>query len=530
MKGRDHKSAFTAAGEEFENFNTAWAWLVEKNQIGTAVESLLPTMFYYAELRVLTPDLLQMAESTLQKLKDLPETSERHRWEIILNTALTIPGCFAVYEAIGFGIQKDVLQSVWSLLEQEGSTYHADYWSIRLAYAYGIFLNDETAIRYLERILSELQDPNSSWERVMAQLYLAKLQLPQLSYSPENEATLERYTLEAVDIFSAMDDELNVSYALLQLGSLKYKQEKLEQAIEQWGSATAALTGLDEWSAGNIAIRLMGDAYLQMGQFEAAFKCFERIARICFEHGHLQDAVGGLSKESFEMVRYGDLEEARRIRQQCVDTIETIGPEYQVGWNYWELGEVLRVMGRFEKARKAFEAFSTDNVWRTFYFRGLGDLALTGGDFGAASRHFLQSMELAQETRHEWAVAYALCGQGRCELGLGKLRESREHFLEALQYAFEAGDKGINLVTLAGYAGLLCQEGELEMAVKLGSLVSSHYATWNEIRTMVSGLLLSLKNMLAAPDFEQAHKSGQALDLHTTVGNLINWQKPPTKV
>jgi predicted ATPase/DNA-binding SARP family transcriptional activator len=537
MKGRNQKSAFAAAGEEFENFNTAWAWLVEKNQMGTAVEYLLPTQFYYAELRVLTPDLLQMAESTLQILKNLPETPERHRWEIILNTALTIPGRFAVYEAIGFGIQKDVLQSIWSLLEKEGTSYQADYWSIRLAYAYGIFINDETAIGYLARILSDLQDPNRSWERAMAQLYLAKLQLPQLSYSLKNEATLERHTLEAVNIFSTLDDELNVSYALLQLGSLKYKQEELEEAIEQWRLATTALTGLDEWSAANIAIRQMGDAYLQMGQYEAAFNSFEQIARICFEHGHAQDAVGALSKESFEMVRYGDLEQARRIRQQCIEAIEVIGPEYQVGWNYWEMGEILRVMGRFdeaarwyEKARTHFEAFADDKVWKIFDFRGFGDLALARGHFGAASGHFKQSKELAQETRHEWAAAYALCGLGRCELGLGKLQEAREHLMESLQYGFQTGDRGILLATLAGYVKLMCQEGKLEMAARLGSLVSRHYATWNETRTMISDLLTSLKNTMAAPDFEQAQINAQTMDLRTTVGNLIGWQKPQTQI
>ncbi len=64
------------------------------------------------------------------------------------------------------------------------------------------------------------------------------------------------------------------------------------------------------------------------------------------------------------MVRYGDLAEAKRIRQQCIELIENIGPDYQVGWNYWEMGEVLRVMGRldeaagwYERARKPFEIF-----------------------------------------------------------------------------------------------------------------------------------------------------------------------------
>src|SRR5512141_1672337 len=100
--------------------------------------------------------------------------------------------------------------------------------------------------------------------------------------------------------------------------------------------------------------------------------------------------------------------------------------------------EILRVMGRYEeaaawyeKARKPFEAFP-DNVWKTFYFRGFGDIALANGDFSAASHCFLQSKDLAMATRHKWAVAYALHGLGRSELGLENFIAARQHFLEAL--------------------------------------------------------------------------------------------------
>ena len=532
MRGRNQKSALAAAGEELENFHTAWIWLVERNEIETAVEHLLPTLFYCMEIRTFSLETLQMILNTLEVLKTWPDTFKRRRCEIILNTAITIPGRFAVYEEIAFGSQIDALQPIWSLLEKEGGSYPADFWVIRLAYAYGNFVNDLTAVRYLEHLLSEFQDASKSWERAMALLLLAKLQLPQLSYSRKNEAVIERCTLDAVDIFTALGDELNVGYALLQLGNLRHKQERLEEAIEQWKLANTALTSLDEWALANNATRLMGDAYLQMGQFEAAFQCFDKMARICFEHGHIQDAVGALSKESFEMVRYGDLAEARRIRQQCIDTIETLGPEYQFGWNYWEMGEILRVMGIFEeaaawyeKARKSFETF-TDNVWKSFYFRGFGDMALATGDFDAASRHFLQSMEMALNTRHDWATAYALNGLGRAELGQNNRKAARKHFMGALQYAFQTGDHGIALVTLSGYADLLYQEGDLELAAQFSSLVSSHYATWRETRDLVTSLLSSLKKSLTAAEFKQAINQGKAMDLLETVGSLIAWKKP----
>ena len=388
---------------------------------------------------------------------------------------------------------------------------------------------------YLEQALPKLQDTNKSWELATALLCLTKLQIPRLSYNSKNDATLERYILDALNIFSALKDDFNVSYALLQLGNLRLKQERLEDAIEQWKLSHAALDHLDEWSVANNITRLMGDAYLQLGQFEAAFNCFAEMARICFEHGHAQQAVGAISKQSFEMVRHGDLAEALRLRQQCIAITETTGPEYQVGWNYWEMGETLRVMGSldeaakwYERARRHFDTFP-DEVWKVFYFRGYGDIALIRGDYPSAGEHFTQSVEFARNTRHDWATAYALNGLGRSELGLKNVMAAHQHFLEAIQYAFKTGDHGITLVTLAGYADLLCQEGNLEMAAQLGSLVNSHYATWRETRDSVSSLLSSLKKSMTAAKFNQAQKRGQTMNLQETAGNLIAWQRPQEK-
>ena len=64
-----------------------------------------------------------------------------------MRTAMSIPSRFGVYEEIGFGTPGPALQHIWSLLENEEGTYEVDFWGIRLAYAYGIFVDAETAIR-----------------------------------------------------------------------------------------------------------------------------------------------------------------------------------------------------------------------------------------------------------------------------------------------------------------------------------------------------------------------------------------------
>jgi hypothetical protein len=123
-------------------------------------------------------------------------------------------------------------------------------------------------------------------------------------------------------------------------------------------------------------------------------------------------------------------------------------------------------------------------------------------------------------------MAYALNGLGKSELGLKNIGQARQHFMEALQYAFKTGDHGICLVALAGYAELLNLEGELDAAVQLASLADSHYAIWRETRDSISGLLAALKKTLTAAEFKRAQKNGQAMDLQNAVGSLIAWQNP----
>lgn len=532
MKGSGQKTAFATIEEELENFSTAWMWLVEKDQVETVVDSLLPALFYYSEIKDLPREFLLFAAGSSEAFNIHRDIPSRLKWETALKIAGTIPGRFATYEEIGFGLQKDALQGVWSLLDQQGDFYPVDYLGIRLAYAYGNFVDEGAAVRYLEHALSNLRETNKSWELAIAYLCLVRLKASHLTHSRESEAALEHITMEALNIFRALGDELNVSYTLIQLGNLRYKQERPEEAIEQWRLAIAALTSLDEWPIANSVIRLIGDAYLHMGRFEAAFQSFDQIARISIEHGHAQQAVGALSKESFEMVRYGDLAEARRIRQQCIEIIESAGPAYQIGWNYWEMGEVLRVMGRleeaaewYERARRPFETYTEDSVWRIFYFRGFGDIALARGDFATAIGYFTQSVELARHTRHDWAAVYALNGLGRSELGLNNIGTARRHFLQALEHALKTGDHGITLVALAGCAELLCQEGRSEEAVRLASLVNSHYAAWRETKDLTSALLSSLKGTMTAAEFNQAQNKGEAMGLQETLTGLIAWQK-----
>jgi tetratricopeptide (TPR) repeat protein len=238
--------------------------------------------------------------------------------------------------------------------------------------------------------------------------------------------------------------------------------------------------------------------------------------------------VNALSKESFEMVRYGSIDEALQIRQRCLDIIYDTGPAYQLAWNSWEMGEIMRVMGKLEQASewytKSYRIFDEeqDNVGRSYYFRGIADIALERRDFMSARENFSTCVQLAQTVNHLWMIAYSLTELTRAELGLHIIPAAKKHILDALRFAARTLDKGIALVALAGYAEVCQQLEKHDKAVELASVVNEHFASWHETRKHAAALLDSVRKQMPADKYLQHRNKGCTLDLWTCVTSSIN--------
>jgi tetratricopeptide (TPR) repeat protein len=84
----------------------------------------------------------------------------------------------------------------------------------------------------------------------------------------------------------------------------------------------------------------IGDAYLQLGQFEQAFESFRRIFQAYLEMGYLNWAAAVKSKESFEALRYSDIEHARRTREESLALARESQDKLVEAWGDWEMGEI----------------------------------------------------------------------------------------------------------------------------------------------------------------------------------------------
>lgn len=520
MKGANPQRALAGVEAEFDNIQVAWSWLVSEHETETAVESMLLLLFHYAELRVKGDILLHMLDLALASLRSEGPGQE----EIILRAA---KGAFlqdgaplrATIPDVIFPIDTTSIRRAWALAQKHEAFTELGFWGILLCYSYGRILQYEEAVRRLERLLPFFERTGQTWELAIGYFHLLQLLIPNEPSSSRRRKQLTDHLSRARDLFVSLGDTLSTGHIMRLWGDLKYQQQDVAGAIQQWQLARNSFLHIGEWAAAGNMLWMLSDARLQIGDFQKAFDGYREIAEVFREHGLRLVQISALSKESFENARHGDLEEALQIRRRCLEMILETGVTYQFAWNYWEMGELQRLIGDAEAAsewyERAYQIFDKeqDHVGRSYYFRGMGDLALGKQNYESARDHFSTSVDLATSANHTWMICYALSKLARAEVKLSDTRSAKKHFRDAFQYGMKTLDQGVLLVALVEYAEFCSDRGKIESAAELASLVHEHFASWHETRKLASILLGRLHAQMPAGKVAQSRKKGSRLDL-----------------
>jgi predicted ATPase/DNA-binding SARP family transcriptional activator len=530
MKGPQQRQAFSGIDSEFENIQTAWAWMADDGNLEHAIDNMLPILVHYCESRGKVFELTGMLEAGLRVLEGQAKNVSSRRMEVFLRTAQGsfhydgFPLRLANFDGL-FPIDLETVRQAWSLA-QRFKFHELGFWGILLAYIYGRLIDLDEGVKKLKQMIPAFEEKNMPWELANTCLHLVKLLNYRRENPPDVVKAMSGYLSQATGIFTGMGDIINAGYTSSQWGEMKVNEDDLQGAVQQWKEAHSSLLAAGEWSTATDIMWRMADVYLQLGSFQEAFDCYQEIAQNYFEHNLREHAVSALSKESFEKVRYGDMAEALQLRQQCLDLLVAGGPEYQVAWNSWEMGELMRVLGRpedarewYERSHKIFENYN-DEAGESFYFRGLGDIALKAGDYKAALAAFSKSAKLAEDSKHTWTIIYALTGLGRSAMGLDDRTAAQKHLEQAASLTIRARDKGIALVVTGAFAALLASKGKSIHAVELAALVQSHFASWQETKKQASSLLESERASLPKSKFNQAVERGCSLDVWVTIRSL----------
>jgi len=537
MKGAGQVEAFRTAGAEFENMQAAWDWLLQAGRLDVLAGQMLHGLLLYYETRMRLFDLPEMIARACARLEALgwdgAQPVSRRARTILLTaaSAFYVDGYSVRLESYGImiSLNREAVARAW---ESAGSGAELDglgAWASLLAYLYGRLLDLDAGIRHLQRLAQAGEHGATAWEHARTLAFLGALYEVRLysAGSPDLRDETRRALDTALGIFEQLGDRREVAATRRLTGNLLLIEGRIPEAVQEWQRARSIFLEVGDWAIAADIHWQIGDAYLRQGGFESALEAYRFMRQAFLEHGDLRRSSYALSKESLETLRYGDTERAVELRRQGMALSESVGDPLGFMWHVWEMGEIYRVLGDADEARRWYErsrllfAEQNDPIGEGYYQRGMGDLAHMQGDYEAACTHFNTSLELARQVRHDWGAAYALSGLGRAEVALEMFDAGREHLLEGLRTARFCESSGLMLLALARLAALHTALGDPQSAARCAVLAAEHPQTWREIRLQAAGLLEGIRVM---PGGEAALQQSRTapLDLEAYVSAVLN--------
>lgn len=523
MKGRHPYTAFDTVAADLDNIRAAMMWFIGNNRLEPVAHQMAQPLFRYLESRLhyfLFEPLLTEAvrRSTTQGNKRVAGIL------LMMQAAFFFSG-YPTRLLDYYWVGSEVPESMQTAWESVPSDSPPDFWHILLAWQYGRFVDDHTAADRLVTLIDRLSGTAHHWNRAFAHQSLGRILSRRSTIAVEIDPPIgdaRTHLTFALKLFETLGDEREAAITTFFLGLER-------QAAGKPGEARALLLMAQErfkvLGETIIAAGLnwqLGEIYMQLGETDNALHSFHEMAEALIRQGRLQMAVAGLSRESYETVRYGDVTHALRLREQCLALSRRSGDPFIEAWDYWEMGETYRVMGQFEQARHWFELSrkwfqDNDNYAGTsFYYRGLADVALAEGQLVIAEDYYREAVEWAERTGHPWQQCYALSGLALTNLAAERLADAKAHLIEALHLlrnTHEAG--GLALMVIVRVGRLCLKLGGWERAAELARLALSHSLTWNETRREAQRLL------------EQVHgeqftsRETTVIDLSMTLAALI---------
>ena len=520
LRGPQPAPAYALLERELDNIISALNWLVEGGRLTTIISQMLPALQRYLESRyryLRQNPLHALAAAAVRSGTATPETAVLLVWEASFYFN-GYPTRFNDYQWVD-ELPGRRVRLAWQTLAAEPG--RDDLWGLLLAWEYGFFVDVAAGVARLRHAAATLDRARRPWEWAFAHQCLGRL----LSRSPHLAASADETTgvLQAARAaFMELKDRREAAVSQLFLGYAHQTAGDLVEARALMAAAQAELQAIGDGIIARNVNWVLADMHMKLGEVDRALGLLVELADSLVQMGHARLAIDSLSRASYESVRYRPLEEALRLRQRSVALSRAYGYEIYESWDLWELGEIYRVMGDTAEARqcfeRAFQLFEKNNnaLGRCFYSRGLGDLAMTQGDYAEAARQYATSRRETEATGHAWQVVYLMGGQARAAIATGDLTAARRFLREALPLASQAEYGGGLTATLllAGIEWLLAQ-GRPEPAAELGALVLAHPLTWQETRRIAAerlGLPYVAAGATQQPLFDLAPAVDRLLD------------------
>ena len=278
--------------------------------------------------------------------------------------------------------------------------------------------------------------------------YISRTQLGQLHLRHARETgSLASYQNAEQTFVKALDVNPKHIAARSQLAQAYTAQHRFSQALD------IAQQLFDDDFSNLTALAIMGDAYLELGQYKLA----ERSFQLLYQEVQTAPAISRLAH--FAELK-GDNAKALKLMQRAHEmAVEDGISKTELAWYAWRIGDLHYHSGQLQQAKRLYQASFDLNPKYHIALNGLADVAAASGNPTEAAKYWQASLKLrpSPATHAELASIFD---------ELGDKQQSARHLAEAERLTKLPGiNKFVYTRTLAE---LYCdQDRELDTALKL---------------------------------------------------------------
>jgi len=196
------------------------------------------------------------------------------------------------------------------------------------------------------------------------------------------------------------------------LGAVLASQHRFRDAIAAAEQART-IEPSDAWNDG-----VIGDAHLELGDYDAAFTAFEAMMR-------QRPSAAAYGRAAYARELQGDLDGARRLMQMALDATSAHDPESQA-WHHAQLGDLHYQLGHLAAADREYRHAAFTFADHPLALAGLARVDAARGDLTAALAGYATLM--ASAPTPEYAAR-----MGELEQTLGRAGDATRHFALAEQ-------------------------------------------------------------------------------------------------
>jgi predicted ATPase/DNA-binding SARP family transcriptional activator len=494
------------------NIPDAWEWLVSKGRFEVLVNRMLPGIYHYCLIR---SDVYGLIPLLKQARTRIPASKSR---EIILQKAILETAATGI-ETIIFVYEdhpRERMERLWQEVNQQHLQDEMGFWWIILVLNYGLTINYLEGARRIDEYLPKISQQPDSWEKGFCYL------LAGILTEDSAEETRRNNLMKALEIFKKLGVVREQGTALRGLSSVAALRMDYETAIKYTMEAQAFYEQVGDQISIDDTWTNLAEYYVYLGKIDEAIHAYEEIRQYNAKMGFRRTVGTDLSWESLHLSRYGSLDSALKLRLSSLEIAKEVDNQHDQAWATWELGEVYRLMGQVEQARKYYqEALPVFEHIREFigigfYYRGCGDLAAMQGDWEKARQAYQEAMsyhEKEMRGNREWGLALTNARMGTALMHLGQLDEAKQYLKTSLVLAVGWKNPDLKAVPLVAIAGWLAESGSLEKAVELATCVVTKATTWNEVKQQAGEILEGAKRGLPADSVIDWVRKGEKMSI-----------------